>query len=284
MKKTKILLIMLSLIFFSCSKDSTGPGNGGGGDDFEWCSIPAGNYTWGEYDEIQNIPYDYEIMKYEVTNAQYVDYLEEALSQEEITVTTSTLEGYYDGDDWWEPGTYEFLDIYDSDCRIEWTGSEFTIDSGYEDHPVVEVTWFGAWAFAEHYVFELPTEQEWEKAARGETGYDYPWGDNIDGSMANYWNSGDPFDNGTTPTGYYNSQNYSGFQTTDSPSETYGVYDMAGNVWEWSDSFYSGVPSSSRVTRGGSCHSSIHNLLSWYRFNYNPTGSYTNIGFRCVSP
>jgi formylglycine-generating enzyme required for sulfatase activity len=220
-------------------------------------------------------------VKNEVTNEQYVVYLEQALSQEEITVTSSTVEGYYPGDDEWDPGTYEFLDLDESDYRIEWTGSEFTIDSGYENHPVVEVTWFGAWAFAEHYGFELPTEQEWEKAARGDTGYDYPWGDNIDGSMANYVNSGDPFDNGTTPTGYYNGQNYSGFQTTDSPSETYGIYDMAGNIREWTGSFWT-VTSAYRVYRGGSFYCYDYYLQSWSRSSRNPNCSDSDVGFRCL--
>jgi formylglycine-generating enzyme required for sulfatase activity len=251
---------------------------------FEWCEVPAGDYTFGSNDEIQNIPYDFHIVKNEVTNEQYVAYLEEALSQEEITVSTITVEGYYSGDEHWEPGTYEFLDLDDQGCRIEWIGSEFIIDSDYEDHPVVEVTWFGSWAFAEHYGFELPTEQEWEKAARGDTGYNYPWGDNMDGSMANYSGSGDPFDNGTTPTGYYNGQNYGGFQTTDSPSETYGVYDMAGNVWEWCDSFYGGSFPSNRVRRGGGWSTYANDLQSWNRPSSIPAGSYNNIGFRCVRP
>lgn len=180
------------------------------------------------------------------------------------------------------PGTYEFLNLDDSDCRIDWDGSNFSIVSGYENHPVVEVTWFGSWAFAEHYGFRLPTEEEWEKAARGNTGYDYPWGDNLDGSRANYSNSGDPWDNGTTPVGMYNGQTIQGFSTTDSPSP-FGVYDLAGNVWEWTDSWYSDT-SSYRVLRGGSWYGSASYLPSWYRDYGNPDGSGSDIGFRCVVP
>jgi formylglycine-generating enzyme required for sulfatase activity len=224
-------------------------------------------------------------MKYEVTNQQYVDYLEEALNAGNITVTASTVEGYYEGDDNYSPGTYEFLDLDDADCRIDWNGSNFSIVSGYEDHPVVEVTWFGSWAFAEHYNLRLPTEQEWEKAARGNTGYGYPWGNNIDGSRANYYNSGDPFegyDVETTPVGMYNGQTIQGFATTDSPSP-YGVYDLAGNVWEWTDSWWSDT-SSYRVERGGGWNSGTTDLRSWYRGGDNPSSSSYYIGFRCVVP
>jgi formylglycine-generating enzyme required for sulfatase activity len=254
-----------------------------GGGEFEWCTVPAGDYTYGDPPVVQNISYDFQIMKYEVTNQQYVDYLEEALNAGDITVTTSTVEGYYMGDQNYSAGTYDFLDLDDNDCRIDWDGSNFSIVSGYEDHPVVEVTWFGSWAFAEHYGFSLPTEEEWEKAARGNTGYDYPWGNSIDGSRANYSNSGDPFEGNdveTTPVGMYNGQIIQGFSTTDSPS-SYGAYDLAGNIWEWTDSWLSDS-SSYRVRRGGGWSSGINNLRSWYRGSYIPTSGDGTVGFRCV--
>lgn len=260
--------------------------DGGGGGDFEWCDVPAGDYTYGDPPVTQNINYDFQIMKYEVTNQQYVDYLAEALNAGDITVTSSTAEGYYTGDQNYGAGTYEFLDLNSSYCRIDWDGSNFSIISGYEDHPVVEVTWFGSWAFAEHYNLRLPTEQEWEKAARGNTGYDYPWGNSIDGSRANYWDSGDPFEGNdveTTPVGMYNGQTIQGFSTTDSPSP-YGVYDLAGNVWEWTDSWWSDT-SSYRVVRGGGWDTYTYSLLSWSRNSGgDPSISSGSIGFRCVVP
>jgi len=252
-----------------------------GGLDIEWVSIPAGPYTFGEKDIIRkDINYDFQIMKYEVTHTQYVTYLEEALSNGDITVTTTTIEGYYTGDKYSGAGTYEFLDLDDNDCRIDWDGSSFSIISGYEDHPVVKVTWFGSWAFAEHYDMRLPTEEEWEKAARGNTGYNYPWGDNIDGSRANYLDSGDPWDNGTAPVGTYNGQIIKGFQTTDS-SSPFGVYDMAGNVGEWTNNGLWRV-SSDCFARGGCWLYGSYVLHSWRRFSYNPTRGMKNIGFRCV--
>ena len=296
MKKIKvslIMLIMVSLIFFSCSKDSTGP-DGSGGGDFEWCTVPAGEYTYGWGDTIKTIDYDYQIMKYEVNNQQYVDYLEEAYAAGDITVTSSTVEGYYPGDLNYSAGNYVLYSLgtpLNCNCaRISFESGEFIINvpTGYfsgdfDNHPVVYVTWFGSWVFAEHYGFSLPTEHEWEKAARGMTGADYPWGENYGDDIsdnANYGNSGDPWDNGTTPVGMYNGQTVQGFQTTDS-SSPYGVYDMAGNVWEWTDSFWSETffP---RVQRGGGWPRDATELQSWCRGGSSPTIISDCHGFRCV--
>ena len=261
-------------IRLTANSEELPPGSG----EFNMVTVLAGDYTYGSGDEIRNIDYDYEIMKYEVTNAQYVVYLEGALATGDITVTSSTVQGYYEGDENYGAGEYEYLDLDDSDCRIDWTGSEVTIITGYEDHPVVEVSWFGAQAFAQFYGLRLPDEYEWEKAARGITGADYPWGENYGDNIsdnANYWGSGDPWDNGTTPIGYFNGEN----GTTDSPSP-YGAYDMAGNVWDWTHSWLSDG-SSSRVIRGGSWDFSTSNLRSWIRNYFNPSYTSSAFGFRC---
>jgi formylglycine-generating enzyme required for sulfatase activity len=259
--------------------------------DFEWCDISAGDFTYGNPPQTQNISYDFQIMKYEITNQQFIVYLEEALASGEITVTSSTVRGYYPGDQHYTAGNKNFYILgtpytYNY-SRISWDGSSFIINvpSGYnagdfDNHPVVYVTWFGGWAFAEHYGFSLPAEQEWEKAARGNTGYDWPWGNSFDSSRANCWWSYDPFEHGTTPVGYYNGDYHNGYQTTDSPSP-YGAYDMAGNVWNWTDSFWSDT-NSYRVLRGGSWWNDANNLRSWNRFYHSPGYNYHTFGFRCV--
>jgi formylglycine-generating enzyme required for sulfatase activity len=257
----------------------------------DWVSVPAGPFTYGPGDTAKTIAYDFSIMKFEVTSAQYMQYLQEALAAGEITVSGTMVQGQYPGDAQWPAGTRDFYSLGRSSPgskygHITYEGGTFqlTPDSRYANHPVGYVTWFGAWAFARHYNLRLPTEQEWEKAARGNAGYDYPWGDTITPGDANYSGSGDPFSEGSTPVGYYNGSLYGRFQTTDR-SSPYGAYDMAGNVWEWTDSFYGGGAPSIHVLRGGSWRSGTAGLSGWCRSDYylGPSNWYDNdYGFRCA--
>ena len=251
---------------------------------FEMVLVPYGDFTYGEDDEILNIDYDFEIMKYEVTNAQYAEFLIEALESGDIWFYDGYIYGFYNGDEYINGGDYRLGSFSTGDLNLlYWNGTTFIVEEGFGNHPIASVTWFGAWTFANFYGINLPTEQEWEKAARGDTGWDYPWGNSIDGSQANYHNSGDPWDGDeppwyteTTPIGFYNGQNYDGFQTTDSPS-TFGAYDMAGNINEWTQSWWN----TSHVRRGGSWGDSIYGLSSWSRSGMDPIGHSALLGFRC---
>ncbi len=224
--------------------------------------------------------YAFSITKYEITNRQYARFLEEALKQKKIRMKQKKLEFHYKGDKRWKKGWYPVLDLADPDVHIHFLNGRFRVESQYADHPVTEVPWFGAFAFAEFYHCRLPTEEEWEAVALGTKGAIYPWGDDIDSSRANYWNSKDPWDNGTTPVGFYDGKIHRGFATRNSSSSD-GAYDLAGNVWEWTNSFWSDE-SKMRVLRGGSWHDGPEAITITSRQAEDPRHASRYVGFRVL--
>jgi formylglycine-generating enzyme len=135
-------------------------------------------------------------------------------------------------------------------------------------HPVVNVCWHDAKAYAAWAGMELPTEQQWEKAARGTDGRKYPWGDKW---RENYCNTSESGIGKTTPVGQFSPQG-------DSP---YGCVDMAGNVWEWTDSHYQ-EGEDWRVLRGGSFLDLRNPARAAYRYYSTPVYRSYNYGFRVV--
>lgn len=234
--------------------------------DVEWVTVAGGDYKFGESDTDQSdLPTDYDIMKYEVTNAQFVAFLEEALATFAVTIDVDSIQGPFAGDGTWGVGTYLYYNFTHEGARIQWNESNFVIDEGFENHPVVSVTWFGANAFAEHNGWRLPTAKEWEKAARSDSVQDYPWGDNPPTcGLANAAGCND----GTLAVGQTNGV---------SP---FGAFDLVGNVWEWINT-YDGA-TANRTIRGGTWSSTGTDLKIWNDEPASPKFSYYTIGFRCV--
>jgi formylglycine-generating enzyme required for sulfatase activity len=223
----------------------------------EFLRVPAGKFLMGSqngnklaYDDERpqhtvDIPYDYWMARFPVTNAQYSQFKKK------------------------------------------------DFDKGEENHPVVRVSWNDAMAYCQWLnkllkaelpsglVLRLPTEAEWEKAARGTDGREYPWGNQFDENKCNTRQGGKK---DTTSVGLYSPQG-------DSP---YGCADMSGNVWEWTHSLMKPYPynvkdrredekaSGFRVLRGGSFLDLVRHARCAYRLGSGIVNFSSSIGFRVV--
>jgi len=258
-----------------------------------WALIPAGEFLMGLHEHETNLDYNYEIMVTDVTNLQFANYLNEALTAGTINIDGDQIVGYYPGDDFnayeheeeIKAGDWLHIPLNDPGLRLDFDGATFSPQDGYANHPMTMVSWFGAKDYCEYFGNRLPTEVEWEKAARGDDGRPFPWGDEIETSNANYYSSHDVFEKiigglgNTTPVGFYNGNSYEGYATIDSPSP-YGLYDMAGNVWQWSGDVYENQHY--RYMRGGSKDNYAYNLRIWTRNSAGPDYFSPGVGFRCV--
>lgn len=263
-----------------------------GVDQESWVTIEAGEFLYGQHLEETFIDQPFEIMVTDVTNAQFAQYLNEALAAGSIKMTDEAILGPYPGDVFHghkheveiTAGDYLHMPLNDPSLRLDWDGSQFTAFPDYENHPATLVSWFGAKAYCEFYDWRLPSDVEWERAARGVDGRAYPWGEDLQPENANFYSSHDIFEKiagglgNTTPVGYYNGQEYEGFQTIDSPSQE-GLYDMAGNVWQWLADVLEGTHY--RSMAGGSRADYGYNLRVWTRNSAGPDYASPSVGFRC---
>ena len=261
-------------------------------------TIPGGTFDMGDSfgegnsNELPVHPVtlsSFKMSKHDITNAQYAEFLN-SVYPEQIKVVggviyavsdTSNSEPYF--------GT-RAASFY---SHIDFSGGVFTVlfkgGRDMSDDPVVDISWYGANAFCDYYGYSLPTEAQWEYAARGGlSGNRFPWGNTITQSQANYSSGGyNPiWDDGifplTSPVGSYSANGY-------------GLHDMAGNVWEWcsdwyNSSYYNISPNTNptgptagiyRVIRGGSWNYTASFCRVAYRNSYgHPYYRSFNIGFR----
>lgn len=198
---------------------------------FEWIDIPGGKVPLFDTGKVYTID-DFAIGKYPVTNAQFL-------------VFVDAPDGYCDPQ-WWD---------YSRSAKDWRKKNGQPEDTGFpgDNHPRTNVTWFEAVAFCRWLserngqAIMLPTEHQWQRAAVGDTGWAYPWGDQWDRSRCN--NSVKPFaSDGTSPVTRYEGKGDS----------TFDVVDMSGNVWEWCLTDHEGgnrdisQKSKNRILRGGS--------------------------------
>lgn len=229
--------------------------------------IPEGEFLAGgpEEDEGGGEPFPvwlpaYYLALYPVRNIQYAQFLSQVQPSE------SDLEEWI---------------LLDSNCFVRKAGTSYGAYGNKNDHPVVQVSWFGAKAYAEWASMRLPSELEWEKGARGVDGREYPWGNTWDESKCrnNTWDertcSVQSFPNGRSP---------------------WGLYQMSGNIWEWCEDWYNidaynryrqgrlAPPSKvrDRVSRGGSWFDVGDPLFfrRGIRFSFEPEARLCDVGFR----
>jgi formylglycine-generating enzyme required for sulfatase activity len=202
-------------------------------------------------------------------------------------VTNAQFKSFTDANSEWRPGHVPST-LDNGNYLRHWTTSDDFIKKA--KHPVVNVNWYAAVAYCRWVGKRLPTEAEWEYAARGGLSALFPWGDgSVDKTHSNYGRSG----LGTTsPVGSY-------------PANQYGIFDMAGNAWEFLADEWKPYPSASqknpvagenrfvdsttflqvktrRVIRGGSFDGAPVNLWVEYRDSHPPNGSREFVGFRCA--
>lgn len=312
----RIIILILTLLFITaCAQAAdisaiTPPYVDTGIDPESWVLVPAGEFPFGQHDHMTLVDYNYEIMVTDVTNEQYANYLNEALAAGGISIGDVEVEagetvwteegvfGHHPGDPFdgykheeeIREGDKLHVPMHEDGLRLTFDGSTFTAIPEFANHPMTMVTWFGANAYCDFNGYRLPTEIEWEKAARGtelvdEHGLPFPWGTRIEGNNANFYSSFDLFEKmfgklgNTTPVGLYNGQTYEGYATLDSASP-YGVYDMVGNVWQWMGDDYS--DQHYRYMRGGSFYSYEVDLRVWKNNSAGPQHYSPAVGFRCA--
>lgn len=321
MRQVLPVFLIILMVFLGCGEDDpiTPPIPETG----ELLFIEAGSFMMGSAeddlghlgDEILHpvtLTHDFHMFSTEVTNQQFASLAQWALEQGHCTVVGTRLYDNLDG------STLELLDMDDDeDCEISFNGTRLVIDDGKENHPVIEVNWFGAAAYCDWLSlkeglpraydhtdpnqwtcndnapytasgYRLPTEAEWEYACRGETSTSFAGGEMTEMACGDEpslmdmgWYCGNS-DGWTHPVGQKD-------------PNSFGLYDMHGNVWEWTNDWYHATfadeqtnpigppPGWYKVLRGGGWSDLARRCRSASRRNPSPhKGVNGRHGFRYV--
>jgi iron(II)-dependent oxidoreductase len=238
--------------------------------------VPAGEFTMGSDENENEKPAhtvwvnSFYLDRAPVTNGQFAEFWEEV--------------SYEETSDAWKEQEAARHHIYFNELR---RAPRYWFDSDWnqKELPLVGVNWYEALVYAQWVGKRLPTEAEWEKAARGTDARRYPWGNEFDATRCNNSVGDNPIGHVSKP-GQFSPQG-------DSP---YGAQDMAGNVWEWTSSLYKPYPyvaddgredwqaQGSRVLRGGTWSSHFEDHLRCaHRYRNPPDFAYLNTGLRCAA-
>lgn len=262
-------------------------------------AVPAGSYPIGDAAGRRSAQPAHEVAlaafaidRTEVTNAAFAEYLN-ALDLEVRRPFAATRAASDDfGDDTWPQlleqgraeGLYPVIGLDDRQVRIGYRDGAFRAKHGYGNHPVAETTWRGARDYCRWRGARLPTEAEWEAAARGTAGRTYPWGDAPPSDARVY--AGHP-SGATAPVG-----------SKPAGATPRGLQDMAGSLAEWTASLVRPYPydaddgrndptaAGARITRGGDYvfDTAPAQLTTYFRdgFSRAPQDGHRHIGFRCA--
>ena len=253
-------------------------------------NIPGGTFTMGspttevnrDGNEVEHqvTLSAFRMSKYEITNSQYAAFL---------NAKSIGSDGKY------AAGAYPtqaliYASSGSNDWGLHYNTNKWEPVAGYENHPVINVTWYGATEFATYAGGTLPTEAQWEYACRAGTSTPFNTGNFLTNLQANYdWAA--PYNGGTnTVTNYPGKTQAVGTYS----ANAWGLYDMHGNVWEWCSDWYDTYPTtaqtnptgaasgSDRVIRGGSWYFFAQICRSANRYDRSPGDGDSNRGFRVV--